>query len=161
VAEYGKKIRCSSKGDSMSQETGYFCRAFVGSDVQANVTTRTLREAEAEITRMIRAGAASAHAIPHGKPDHEPVLVAQASNPTKAGELCRYLRHSSGPEFDRWQVAYQSKTKLLDDRWSVVALSSTGIQEYGAFGKAVLAIWGKAAAPTVVSPEFSAQRAQG
>lgn len=145
----------------MSQETGYFCRAFVGADVQANVTTRTLREAEAEITRMIRAGAASAHAIPHGKLDHEPVLVAQASNGTKTGELWRYLRHSTGPEFDRWQVAYLSKTKLLDERWSVVALSSSGIQEYGAFGKAVLAIWGKPASPPVPSSEVPAHRLQG
>ncbi len=126
----------------MSQESGYFCRSFVGADVQANVTTRTLREAEAEITRMIRGGAASAHAIPHGNPDHEPVLVARASNGIATGELCRYLRQSSGPEFDRWQVAYQSKSKLLDDRWAVVELSASGIKEYRAFGKAVLAIWG-------------------
>lgn len=125
----------------MSPESGYFCRAFVGSDVQANVTTRTLREAEAEITRMIRGGAVRAHAIPHGKPDGEPVLVAHASNGKKPGELCRYLRHSSGPEFDRWQVAYQSESKLLEERWAVVALSASGISEFGAFGKAVLAVW--------------------
>jgi hypothetical protein len=130
------------QGDAMSQEAGYFCRGFVGSDVQANVTTRTLREAEAEITRMIRAGAARAHAIQHGRPDHEPILVAKASNGIATGELCRYLRQGSGPEFDRWQVAFQSKSRLLDDRWAVVELSSSGIKEYGAFGKAVLAIWG-------------------
>jgi hypothetical protein len=90
---------------------------------------------------MIRAGAARAHAIPHGRPDHEPILVAKASNGIATGELWRYLRHGSGPEFDRWQVAFQSKGKLLDERWVIVALSSTGIAEYGAFGKAVLAIW--------------------
>ena len=128
----------------MNQDAGYFCRAFVGADVQANVTTRTLREAEAEITRMIRAGAGKAHAIQHGRPDHEPVLVAKASNGISTGELWRYLRQSSGPEFDRWQVAFQSKSRLLDERWSVVELSAQGIQEYGAFGKAVLAIWGNA-----------------
>ncbi len=126
-----------------SLETGYFCRAFVGSDVQANVATRTLREAEAEITRMIRSGAARAHAIQHGRPDHEPTLVAKASSENGSGELCRYLRQSSGPEFDRWQVAFQSKSRLLDERWGVVQLSASGIGEYGAFGKAVLAIWGK------------------
>jgi hypothetical protein len=128
----------------MSHEAGYFCRAFVGSDVQANVTTRTLREAEAEITRMIRAGAARAHAIPHGRPDHEPVLVARAFNGIASGELCRYLRHGSGPEFDRWQVAFQSPTKLLDERWAVVDLSAEGIKEYGAYGKAILTIWSNA-----------------
>lgn len=133
----------------MSQEAGYFCRAFVGADVQANVTTRTLSEAEAEITRMIRAGAASAHAIQHGRPDCEPVLVARASGGIATGELCRYLHQNAGPEFDRWQVAYQSKSRLLDDRWAIVELSATGIKEYGAFGKAVLAIWGKAPSPMV------------
>jgi hypothetical protein len=143
----------------MSQEAGYFCRAFVGSDVQANVTTRTLREAEAEITRMIRAGAASAHAIPHGKPDHEPILVARASNGSRSGELCRYLRQNSGPEFDRWQVAFQSSARLLDERWAVVALSASGIQEYGAYGKAVLTIWSKHSSSQ--ASETSAQRMQG
>ena len=127
----------------MSQETGYFCRSFVGGDVQANVTARTLREAEAEITRMIRSGAQSAHAVQHGSPDHEPVLVAKASNGIATGELCRYLRQSSGPEFDRWQVAFQTKNRLLDDRWAIVELSASGIGEYRAYGKAVLAIWGK------------------
>ena len=133
----------------MSQETGYFCRAFVGSDVHANVTARTLREAEAEITRMIRGGAGRASAIPHGKPDHEPILVATASNGIAHGELCRYLHQSSGPEFDRWQVAYQSKTGLLDERWAVAALSASGIREYGAFGKAVLAIWDNPPLPII------------
>jgi hypothetical protein len=135
-------------GDAMNHENGYFCRAFVGPDVQANVATRTLWEAEVEITRMIRGGAARAHAVQHGRPDHEPVLVAKAANGIASGELCRYLRQNSGPEFDRWQVAYQSETKLLDDRWAVVALSASGIQEYGAFGKAVLAIWSKPKPPT-------------
>jgi hypothetical protein len=125
----------------MIPESGYFCRAYVGADVHANVTTRTLREAEAEITRMIRGGAVRAHAIPHGRPDSEPVLVAMASNGIATGELCRYLRQSAGPEFDRWQVAFQSKSGLLEERWAVVALSSAGIREYGAFGKAVLTIW--------------------
>lgn len=129
----------------MSQESGYFCRAIVGSDVQANVTARTLREAEAEITRMIHAGAARAHAVQHGKADHEPVLVALASAGSKPGELCRYLRSNSGPEFDRWQVAFQSGTKLLEDRWAIVELSAAGIKEYGAFGKAILAIWSSGA----------------
>lgn len=134
----------------MNKEAGYFCRAYVGADVQANVTTRTLWEAEAEITRMIRSGAASARAVQHGRPDYEPVLVAEASHGNAAGELRRYLRQDSGPEFDRWQVAYQSEHRLLDDRWSVVALSSSGIHEYGAFGKAVLAIWGKPPSPTAL-----------
>lgn len=133
----------------MNQEAGYFCRAFVGADVQANVATRTLREAEAEITRMIRAGAASAHAIQHGRPDCEPVLVARASHGIATGELCRYLHQNSGPEFDRWQVAYQSKTRLLDDRWAVVEMSTSGIKEYGAYGKAVLAIWGNVLTPII------------
>jgi hypothetical protein len=142
-------IKRDGQGNAMNQDAGYFCRAFVGADVQANVTARTLREAEAEITRMIRGGAASAHAIQHGRPDHEPSLVAVASNGLASGELCRYLRQSSGPEFDRWQVAYQSKDRLLDERWAVVELSASGIKEYGAFGKAVLAIWGNTAAPRV------------
>jgi hypothetical protein len=30
---------------------------------------------------------------------------------------------------------------LLGERWAVVALSSSGIKEYAAFGKAVLTIW--------------------
>ncbi len=42
-----------------------------------------------------------------------------------------------GPEFERWQVAYGSKTKILDDRWVVIELSPAGIKEYSAFGKAV------------------------
>ena len=133
----------------MNQEAGYFCRAFVGSDIQANVTTRTLREAEAEITRMIRSGAATAHAIQHGHPDSAPVLVARASLGIATGELCRYLHQNAGPEFDRWQVAYQSRSRLLDERWAVVTLSAAGIKEYGAYGKAVLAIWGNGS-PSVV-----------
>lgn len=136
----------------MIRDAGYFCRAFVGNDVQTNVTARTLREAEAEIARMIRSGARSAHAIPHGRPDHEPVLVARAPNGSSSGELCRYLRTNSGPEFDRWQVAFQSPSRLLDERWAVVALSVAGIQEYGAYGKAVLAIWQKTP-PLAVAPD--------
>jgi hypothetical protein len=131
----------------MEQDLGYFCRAYVGQDVQANVIARTLREAEMEITRMIRGGAARAHAVPHGSPDSEPVLVATAYGGTADGEMWRYLRHNQGPEFDRWHVAYQSKTKILDDRWVVIELSTSGIKEYSAFGKAVRAIWGTATAP--------------
>ena len=47
----------------MEPHDGYFCRAYVGQDVQANVIARTLREAEQEITRMIRGGAMTAHAV--------------------------------------------------------------------------------------------------
>ena len=36
----------------MEQHHGYFCRAYIGQDVQANVIARTLREAEQEITRV-------------------------------------------------------------------------------------------------------------
>jgi hypothetical protein len=90
----------------------------------------------------------SAHAVQHGMPDHEPVLVASASDGTVAGEMWRYLRSNTGPEFERWQVAYRSKTKILDDRWVVIELSSTGIKEYRAFGKAVRAIWASAATPS-------------
>ena len=129
----------------MEPPIGYFCRAFIGQDVQANVIARTLREAELEITRMIRGGAMTAHAVQHGWPDHEPVLVASAYGGPADGEMWRYLRHSSGPEFERWQAAYHSKTKILDDTWVVIELSATGIKEYGAFGKAVRAIWGTAA----------------
>jgi hypothetical protein len=132
----------------MEQHLGYFCRAYVGQDVQANVIARTLLEAELEITRMIRAGAMAARAVQHGMPDHEPVLVASASGGTAAGEMWRYLRQNAGPEFERWQTAYHSKTKILDDRWVVIELSSIGIKEYGAFGKAVRAIWATAAAPS-------------
>ncbi|HTZ59041.1 MAG TPA: hypothetical protein VMB49_13120 [Acidobacteriaceae bacterium] len=128
----------------MEQDLGYFCRAYLGQDVQANVIARTLREAEAEITRMIRGGAMRAHAVQHGWPDHEPVLVASAYGGTADAEMWRYLRHNKGPEFDRWQTAYQSKTKILDERWVVIELSSSGITEYGAYGKAVRAIWGTA-----------------
>jgi hypothetical protein len=128
----------------MEQELGYFCRAFDGQDVQANVIARTLREAELEITRMIRSGAMAAHAVQHGRPDHEPELVAGAHGGIADGELWRYLRQSAGPEFDRWQTAYLSKTKIMDDRWVVIELSETGIKEYGAFGKAVRAVWGSA-----------------
>jgi hypothetical protein len=124
----------------MEQHLGYFCRAYVGQDVQANVIARTLRDAELEITRMIRGGAMAAQAVQHGMPDHEPVLVAG----THGGEMWRYLRQNSGPEFERWQAAYHSKTKILDDRWVVIELSAAGIKEYRAFGKAVRAIWASA-----------------
>jgi hypothetical protein len=60
----------------MEAHLGYFCRSYVGQDVQGNVIARTLREAEQEIARMIRGGAMTAHAVQHGWPDHEPVLVA-------------------------------------------------------------------------------------
>src|ERR1700761_1178848 len=129
----------------MEPHDGYFCRAYIGQDVQANVIARTLREAEQEITRMIRGGAMTAHAVQHGWPDHEPVLVASAYGGTADGELWRYLRQNKGPEFDRWQAAYGSKTKILDERWVVIELPPTGIKEYSAFGKAVRAIWGSAA----------------
>ena len=131
----------------MEPHLGYFCRAYVGQDVQANVIARTLWEAEQEITRMIRGGATIAHAVQHGWPDHEPVLVASAAD----GEMWRYLRENKGPEFDRWQTAYGSKTKILDDRWVVIELSPGGIKEYSAFGKAVRAIWGSAATTESVS----------
>ncbi len=132
----------------MEQHVGYFCRAYVGQDVQANVIARTLLEAELEITRMIRGGAMAAQAVQHGMADHEPVLVASAADGTAAGEMWRYLRQNSGPEFERWQAAYSSKTKILDDRWVVIELCSTGIKEYSAFGKAVRAIWASAATPS-------------
>jgi hypothetical protein len=132
----------------MEQHLGYFCRAYVGQDVQANVIARTLREAELEITRMIRGGAGEARVVEHGWPDHEPVLVASAYGGAADGEMWRYLRHKVGAEFDRWQVAYGSKTKILEDRWVVIELSPAGIQEYGAFGKAVRAIWGSATNPS-------------
>jgi hypothetical protein len=128
----------------MEQHFGYFCRAYVGEDVQANVIARTLREAELEITRMIRGGAMTAHAVQHGMADHEPVLVASAYGGAADGEMWRYLRQNTGPEFDRWEASFRSKTKILDDRWVVIELSSSGIKEYGAFGKAVRAIWGSA-----------------
>jgi hypothetical protein len=128
----------------MEAHLGYFCRAYVGQDVQANVIARTLREAEQEITRMIRGGAVTAHAVQHGLPDHEPTLVASAYGGTADGEMWRYLRENKGPEFDRWQAAHRSKTKILDDRWVVIELSQSGIKEYSAFGKAVRAIWGAA-----------------
>jgi hypothetical protein len=136
----------------MEPQVGYFCRAYIGEDVQANVIARTLREAELEITRMIRGGAETAHAVQHGWPDHEPVLVASAYGGPADGELWRYLRHGVGPEFDRWQAAYLSKTKILDDRWVVIELSATGIKEYSAFGKAVRAIWGSAASEVPAKP---------
>ena len=122
----------------MEQPLGYFCRAYVGQDVQANVIARTLLEAELEITRMIRGGALSAHAVQHGMADQEPVLVATMAD----GEVWRYLRSNSGPEFEHWDKAYRSKTRLLDDRWVVIELNSDGIKEYSAYGKAVRAIWG-------------------
>jgi hypothetical protein len=124
----------------MEQHPGYFCRCYVGQDVQANVIARTLLEAELEIARMIRGGALAAHAVQHGMADHEPILVATVAD----GEVWRYLRGNSGPEFERWRVAYQSKTKILDDRWVVIELNCDGIKEYGAYGKAVRAIWGSA-----------------
>src|ERR1700722_5909839 len=113
----------------MEPDLGYFCRAYVGQDVQANVIARTLREAELEITRMIRGGATTAHAVQHGWPDHEPELVASAYGGTAGGELWRYFRQKGGPAFERWVV---------------IELCSAGIKEYGAFGKAVRAIWGSA-----------------
>ena len=122
----------------MEQHLGYFCRAYVGQDVQANVSARTLLEAELEIARMIRSGALSAHAVQHGMPDHEPVLVATVAD----GEVWRYLRSNNGPEFELWKKAFRSKTKILEDRWVVIELNTEGIKEYGAFGKAVRAIWG-------------------
>jgi hypothetical protein len=82
---------------------------------------------------------------------HEPVLVASASDGTAAGEMWRYLRQNTGPEFERWQVAYHTKTKILDDRWVVIELCSTGIKEYSAFGKAVRAIWASATAHSPTS----------
>jgi hypothetical protein len=139
----------------MEPHLGYFCRAYVGQDVQANVIARTLREAEQEITRMIRGGAMTAHAVQHGWPDQEPVLVASAYGGTADGEMWRYLRQNKGPEFDRWQAAYQSKTKILDDRWVVIELSISGIKEYSAFGKAVRAIWGSA---TTAEPASTTER---
>jgi hypothetical protein len=123
----------------------YFCRAYAGQDVQANVIARSLREAELEITHMIRSGAMAAHAIEHGRPDYEPALVANADGGRADAEIWRYLRHKDGSEFERWQTAYQSKTKILDDRWVIIELSSNGIKEYGAYGKAVRAVWGSAA----------------
>ena len=124
----------------MDHDFGYFCRSYLGQDVQANVIAGTLLEAELEITRMMRGGAMSAHAVQHGRPDHEPVLVATVAD----GEVWRYLRSSSGPEFERWQAAYSSRTKILDERWVVIELCAIGIKEYRAFGKAVRAIWGSA-----------------
>ena len=131
----------------MGPDPGYFCRAYVGQDVQANVIARSLGEAELEIARMIRGGAMAAHAVEHGMPDHKPELVANATAGNAAGEIWRYLRQNAGPEFDRWQAAFQSKTKILDDHWVVIELSPVGIREYSAFGKAVRAIWGVATAP--------------
>ncbi len=140
----------------MESDLGYFCRAYIGQDVQANVIARTLREAELEITRMIRGGATTARAVQHGRPDHEPVLVASAYGGMADGEMWRYLRESAGPEFDRWQAAHRSKTKILDDRWVVIELSPGGIKEYSAFGKAVRAIWGSATTPPEpIREEFS------
>jgi hypothetical protein len=89
---------------------------------------------------MIRGGAMAAHAVQHGMPDHEPILVATIAD----GEVWRYLRADSGPEFERWKTAYQSKTKILDDRWVVIELNTDAIKEYSAYGKAVRAIWGNA-----------------
>ena len=36
----------------MEPPIGYFCRAYVGQDVQANVIARTLREAELDALRF-------------------------------------------------------------------------------------------------------------
>ncbi len=140
----------------MEQRQGYFCRAYIGQDVQANVIARTLREAEHEITRLIRGGAMAAHAVPHGSPDHEPELVATGYGGMADGEMWRYLRHADGPEFERWQTAFHSKTKILDERWVVIECSSSGIREYGAFGKAVRAIWGSAAMQQEIGRDRSA-----
>jgi hypothetical protein len=123
----------------------YFCRAYAGQDVQANLIARSLREAELEITRMIRSGAMAAHAVEHGRPDYEPALVASVEGAGADAEIWRYLRHKDGTEFERWQAAFESKTKILDDRWVIIELCSHGIKEYGAFGKAVRAVWGSAA----------------
>jgi hypothetical protein len=41
----------------------------------------------------------------------------------------------------------------MDDRWVVIELSETGIKEYGAFGKAVRAVWGSAATPEPSDPD--------
>ena len=62
---------------------------------------------------------------------------------TADGEIWRYLRQNAGPEYERWQTAFGSKTRILDDRWVIIELSPVGIQEYKAFGKAVRAIWGE------------------
>ncbi len=145
----------------MEQSLGYFCRAYVGRDVQANVIARTLKEAELEITRMIRGGAMSAHAVQHGWRDHEPVLVATAYGGMADGEIWRYLRHKDGPEFEQWQTAFHSKTKILDESWVVIECSSAGIKEYGAFGKAVRAVWGSAAVLVAVGNERTASRTPG
>jgi hypothetical protein len=72
--------------------------------------------------------------------------------------MWRYLRQNAGSEFDRWQTAYHSKTKILEDRWVVIELSLTGIKEYGAFGKAVRAIWGSPTASPELSPANEAVR---
>ena len=128
----------------MDRAPGYFCRAYVGEDVQANVIARSLREAESEIARMIRGGAMTARAVEHGRPDHEPVLVASSDGGAPDAEIWRYLREKDGDEFARWQMAYHSRTKILDERWVVIELSANGIKEYGAFGKAVRAVWGSA-----------------
>ena len=88
------------------------------------------------------------------RPDHEPVLVASAYGGTADGEMWRYLRQNDGPEFDRWQAAFGSKTKILDDRWVVIELSPSGIKEYSAFGKAVRAIWGSATTPAEPASEI-------
>jgi hypothetical protein len=143
----------------MGQDLGYFCRAYVGQDVQANVIARSLGEAEIEITRMIRGGAMAAHAVRHGMPDHEPELVASAYGGTADGEIWRYLRQNAGPEFERWQAAYGSKTRILDDRWVVIEVSPVGIKEYSAFGKAVRAIWGNAT-PSTQEKEIPASAAK-
>jgi hypothetical protein len=143
----------------MGQDLGYFCRAYVGQDVQANVIARSLGEAEIEITRMIRGGAMAAHAVQHGMPDHEPELVASAYGGTADGEIWRYLRQNAGPEFERWQAAYGSKTRILDDRWVVIEVSPVGIKEYSAFGKAVRAIWGNTT-PSTAKTDIPASAAK-
>ncbi len=132
----------------MEQHLGYFCRAYVGQDVQANVIARTLREAELEITRMIRGGAMAAHAVQHGRPDHEPVLVASAYGGIGGRrDVALPARRTRDRSSTAGRPLISSKTKILDDRWVVIELSPTGIKEYSAFGKAVRAIWGSAATP--------------
>ena len=67
--------------------------------------------------------------VQHGRPDHEPVLVATVAG----GEVWRYLRANDGAEFELWKKAYRSKTKILEDRWVVIELNTDGIKEYGAY----------------------------
>jgi hypothetical protein len=127
----------------MTKDPGYFCRSFIGRDLQSNLAVPTLRLAEIELARMIAAGATSAYAIQHGKSDQERELVAlcvsNSDRGCRAVDLRRYLHDRDGPEYKRWQDAYRSEQRLLDGRWKVVELCVAGIHEYGAVGKAVLA----------------------